>query len=67
MTAESFTCVHQIWTDVWHPHRCGKPAKFYYDGLGGPVALCGIHARSARHGAKNVKPIAALSASRDPS
>lgn len=43
---DELTCVRKIWTDVWHPHRCGKPAKFYKEGIHGQIPLCGIHARS---------------------
>lgn len=59
---DKLTCVRKVWTNIWHPHRCGKPAKFFYDGLHSAVPLCGIHARSATREGKSVKPISAHSA-----
>lgn len=43
---QKLVCVEKVWTNIWHPHRCGKPAKWLVD-TGGPARspLCGIHVR----------------------
>lgn len=51
-------CVRKIWKDPWHPHRCGKPAKFTAGGEGpSRIPLCGIHAKQALRYTDDVKPI----------
>lgn len=50
MTTEKEVCQTTLWTDIWHPQQCGKPAKYRVENPSSGIKFlcCGIHVRNKR-------------------